>query len=155
MSIQAAVDRCKRDLLEVENDPNDDIVVVIDTCGERTSKKDMIAFGVDFQGWKKIEVFPNRPTNKGGKELMRGYFSWTLRNVLRRGDIDNDRKFYLTPVRAGVDTCISVHAKKSAALFQKDWKGINFSGSTIQSLSDEADKYEKEVIPNIPFPNDI
>jgi hypothetical protein len=135
-----ALDSVKMSLNQIAQDTNDDIVVIIDTCGEKNGVTNVFSF--DFTGWKKIEVFPNLD-----KKNMRGYFSWTLRNVLRRGKIDGASNFYLTPATAGTKTCIDVHLKKCKALFPKDAGKLNLSGSTIDSLSAEADNYEKTSLP--------
>lgn len=144
---QTAINTIKTNLLGITNDTNDDIVVMIDTCGERGGKE---IFGVNFEGWKQVDVYPNLD-----KKNLKGYFSWTLRNVLMRGPTNNDGKFNLTPASAGVHTCIEVHKKKCDALFKKQFKGHNFAGATVQSLQDEAEKYEKESLPNIKFPDNI
>lgn len=142
MAFRETFDCIQNSLNEIRNDKNDDIVVIIDTCGEKTSQNDYNVFGMDFSGWKKVEIFPNL-----NKKNMRGYCCWTLRNVLRRGNIEKGSNFYLTPATAGKQTCIDVHFKKCKALFPRDLKGINLKGSTVDSLNNEADAYEKNNLP--------
>ena len=59
ISPKVAVDRVKQSLNSISQDANDDIVVVIDTCGENTSAKEFTIFGVNFAGWKKVDIFAN------------------------------------------------------------------------------------------------
>lgn len=130
-------------LSKIRQDTNDDLVVVIDTCGETMTKKSFVVFGLDFTGWNKVDIIPNYdPRN------AKGYFAWSLRNVLQRGKPGPDNSYYLSPTGAGISTCINVHKKKSQRLFGKqfkqDWK---FDGASIDSLSPLADQYEKSLKP--------
>lgn len=109
-------------------------VVIIDTCGENNNGN--IIFGYDFSGWKQVEVMPNF-----NKENTSGYLSWSLRNVLNRSISTNETNYWLNPISAGKDVCISVHSKKAQAL-QISTSGFN--ANNIDRLADEYQVYLNE-----------
>jgi hypothetical protein len=122
--------------------------VVIDTsCGENTGAKQFTVFGVNFTGWKKVDIFVNLDKNN-----MEGYFAWSLRNVLRRGLPKADSTHYLNPISAGVQTCITVHKTKSQKLFQKQMASWSFSAATVASLDALADAYQAKSLPKCQLP---
>lgn len=116
---------------------NDDLVVVIDTCGESTQPRQMKVFNVDFNGWTRTDVFPN--LNRGN---FTGYFAWSLRNVLRRVQPGHADSHWLNPVGASTQVCIDVHKKKSKALFGGEMRNWQFAGATVANLAALADAYE-------------
>jgi hypothetical protein len=59
MHIRDAVNAVQRDLEAAQESKNDDIVVVIDTCGEQSNRGNPRFFNVDFTGWTYIEVWAN------------------------------------------------------------------------------------------------
>lgn len=131
------------------------VVVIIDTCGESTTNKTNLIFDVDFTGWNRVNVWPNYI-----KGAVEGYLAWSLRNVLRRGDINNDSNFWLTPERAGVSVCINVHKKKSKDLFgKKICSTLRYlptdKDDCIRKLNDAADTYESLLVGDMNIDNEV
>ncbi len=141
-SMQEAMAKIKENLMTINNiDDNDHVIVCVDTCGEHTTNKTTEIFGVNFAGWKKINVWPNYI-----REELKGYLSWSLRNVLNREATTADSTFWLNPVNAGLSTCVSVHNKKAKAHFGKKIPVLFYScptsvEKTLELIKDEADKY--------------
>ncbi len=125
-------------LLKIKEEKNDDIVVVIDTCGEQTGAKNYKVFGINFSGWTKVEIWPNLNRNN-----MRGYFAWSLRNVLLRKRPTANSTYYLNAESAGNQACIDVHRKKTNALFPRNKNDWQFSGATVYNLEKLAEDYAK------------
>ena len=90
------------------------------------------------------------PNFQGNDKLMNNFLAWTLRNVLRRKAISVDSAYYLSPIGAGVATCINVHKKKSDALYKGKykhtfkWPNVNDSAdNVITTLNPDADIYQQ------------
>ncbi len=121
-------------------------VVVIDTCGDCGSISD--TFGMNFSAWCVHKALPNFDANN-----REGYFAWSLRNVLRRGDVTPNCNYFLTPTRAGVDTCIQVHKKKSklvvgkklANFYSKKYGAGDFA-AILDRLAQPADAYQSGLV---------
>ena len=142
-TMQQAIEKIKQNLLTINDIPDDGhVIVCIDTCNEHTSNKTNDIFGVNFAGWKRINVWPNLIDRNN----LNGYLSWSLRNVLNREATTSESKYWLNPVNAGVSTCIMVHKKKAVAHFGKKIPEL-FYGSpatkekALELIKDEADKY--------------
>jgi hypothetical protein len=136
MHTREAVKKVERNLHAVLEGKYDRPVVIIDTCGESCGANQYKVFGTDFNGWKKIEVYPNL-----NRKNVPGYLAWSLRNVLTRKAPKINDNWYLNAESAGNQVCIDVHSKKSKALgFGGQWK---FAGATVANLSDLADEYAK------------
>ena len=89
-----------------------DVVVVIDTCGDRKNSK---PFSVDFRGWKTVEVWPNL-----NRKLFREYLQWSYRNVLVRGAPGPTDDYVIHPGSA--PNLHEIQQKKTVALFgSKAW----------------------------------
>ncbi len=143
MHIRDAVSQVTRELMKISTIANDDLVVVIDTCGEQSNARSPKAFNVDFEGWQYIEVYPNLD-----RKNMRGYFAWSLRNVLQRGAVGPASNYYLSPTSAGWVGCIYVHRKKAKALFkQSEFAFWQFDGATVATLNPLADAYAATLTP--------
>lgn len=143
--IGTAVGMVQEALKKVSTINNDDIVVIIDTCGEQTQPRKMDPFGVNFIGWNRIDVFPNLDRSN-----LTGYFAWSLRNVLRRKAPGVNDTHWLNPVGASTQVCIDVHKKKAKALFGKDAeRAWQFAGATVANLDALANQYERTI--NKPF----
>jgi hypothetical protein len=138
-----AIEKIKQNLLTI-NDIGDDesVIVCIDTCNEHTTNKTTEIFGVNFAGWNKITIWPNLINRND----LKGYLSWSLRNVLNREATNSESKYWLNPVNAGVSTCIMVHKKNAIAHFGKKIPEL-FYGSpatkekALELIKAEADKY--------------
>jgi hypothetical protein len=143
MQTREAVFRVQRSLEEISRIANDDLVVVIDTCGEQTQEKQMKVFNVNFDGWKKVTLWPNLTRDGRGNAVnLVGYFAWSLRNVLLRKRPTARDSHYLNAESAGTQVCIDVHKKKSKALFNKrvefeQWKFDNASISSLEALAED------------------
>ena len=112
MRVPDAIQKVREELMSVANINNDDIVVVIDTCGERSHKNNMHdVFGVNFTDWKIVNVWPNL-----NRSNVAGYLCWTLMNVMLRQRTAVDSQYWLNPAEAGQDVCRDVHKKKAKAL---------------------------------------
>lgn len=135
--IKDAVSRVTQALQRLNEVKNNDIVVVLDTCGNSNPNEKKF-FGVDFSKWKRVIVWPSLDRSN-----LSGYFAWSLRNVLSRKKPSKGDNYYLNPVDAGASICVDVHKKKAKNLFHKDfdrfWK---FDGATLNSLKDLADSYK-------------
>ncbi len=151
MHVRDAVVRVQQALAAVSEVKNDDVVVVIDTCGERTNRGSLNnIFNTDFTGWTYIEVFPNLDRTN-----MPGYFAWSLRNVLMRGAPKKELSHNLNPVTATVAICIDVHKNKSKALFnQQQFRAWQFAGATVANLAALADAYALS-LPAFAVPREI
>jgi hypothetical protein len=112
-------------------------MVVIDTCNEYFNKTNV--FGVDFSSWNIVEVWVN--CDKG---QLTAYLAWSLRNVVRRQYNDS----VLTPGKAGLNVCISVHLKKARALFgnkiselARETTSLNVLLTQLDPLATDYDQY--------------
>ena len=129
-----AVKKVENTLRSIQTNSNDDIVVVIDTCGERNNNNNF--FNVDFTGWKIVSVWPNLDRND-----ILGYLAWTWRNILRRRHTELDSAYWLNPEESGVLTCKMVHIKKAKALKLVP-KKVRFNyDMNEQQLNEQADAY--------------
>lgn len=150
-STQDAIGRVTASLRSISTITNNKIVVVIDTCGERSNPRDPNAFGVDFTGWDRIELYPNmherapNPNNQAQMANFRGYLAWSLRNVLQRRRPTAQDNHYLNPEGAGVGTCLRVHKQKCDALFGANLMRAAYDQAvgdgSIATLSRLADAY--------------
>lgn len=135
---QQAIQKIKTDLLALNKVENDFIVVIVDTCGER-SGGDAI-FDIKTPGWKKVSIFPNYEKGRTSQ-----YMAWSLRNVLKR--VVDTPDCYLKPCGAGVSTCITVHTKKAQALFGNKTCPATYNtsslASALSSLDTNADEYQE------------
>lgn len=111
-----AANTIKANILGLNKITDKQLVVVIDTSGEKHQLNNV--FGVNFQtaGWTVIKHSPNF---KEGVDNFEQYLSWSLRNVLQRKIHGPDTSYYLNPVSAGLATCIKVHTQKATSLFVK------------------------------------
>lgn len=138
----SAVNMVQNALKTIPTINNDDLVVVIDTCGENSHARNMTAFNVDFTGWTRTDLFPN--LDRGN---FTGYFAWSLRNVLRRVQPGPNDSHWLNPVGASVQVCIDVHKKKAKALFGGEMRNWQFAGATVANLDALASAYEAKLKP--------
>ncbi|BAU80243.1 putative P-loop ATPase/GTPase [Tokyovirus A1] len=123
-------------------------VLVVDTCGE---KKHQTVFGIDVSSWKSVDVFPNKTQN------LKGYLSWSLRNVLERPKFKKGCGYWLNPRDNGIDGpefCYKLHKEKAQALFGKRGYPNLFPGkgefprttrAALNHLKASADFYEMEL----------
>ncbi|ADB04095.1 P-loop ATPase/GTPase [Marseillevirus marseillevirus] len=91
--------------------PDQKNVLVVDTCGE---KKHQTVFGVDMSSWKSVDIFPNKTQN------LKGYLSWSLRNVLERPKFKKGCGYWLNPKDngpEGLELCYNLHKEKAQTLF--------------------------------------
>jgi len=156
MTVPEAVIEIKAELSKINELHNPlPLVVIIDTCGESDSKNNMVAFGVEFKGWTKVNLWPNLD-----RRSLEGYFSWSLRNVLQR-TINAEANYHLNPIKAGVSTCLTVHQKKARTLFgKKSYKLPYFSSldtkeSIIEKLNEKANQYQNLLDSTMPLNSNI
>lgn len=134
---KTAIGPIKAQLLAFETNPAPFKVVIVDTCGERTSSD---VFGLSFNGWKRITLFPNLDRTQ-----LLGYLCWSLRNVLRRPPATPGCGYYLS-TGAGLKVCCDVHQTKARAHFQKAMPVIPRGATipaTIALLNENADNYQR------------
>lgn len=136
MSMKDAVINVSKAFGTVETCGNEKVVVIVDTCNDRETGNTY--FGYDFTGWNKIYVWPNYNKNN-----QKGYFSWTLRNVLQRGEVKEDSNYWLNPIGASVDTCVNVSYKKAQNLFGKKIPKVT-NNSVMQLVLNDIDLYADE-----------
>lgn len=86
-------------------------LVIVDTCNENTHKKTEVIFGCKFGPRHIILV------NWTDGCSLEQYLAFSLHNVLSRPAHSRDSNFYLNPVTASRDVCISVHRKKATTVF--------------------------------------
>ncbi len=122
LAINAAIPKIEQALRAALTSNAADKVVVIDTCGEHNNGQNQTKyFGVNFQGWQKIDLMPNFDPNN-----VPGYLAWSLWNVLLRSRPTMNSTFHLNPETATVLTCVNVHQKKARLLgWEKHWKFTN------------------------------
>lgn len=125
--MKSAIGRVKQQLQKAAN-TSGKCITIVDTCGEF---KDPNPFGVNFNGWKISEVYPNLDRNN-----LMGYLAWTLTNVLSRGPSDQNTEFYLNPT-AGIQICRDVHRKKAIALGLYDRNFEKLSDSDRMTLASQ------------------
>jgi len=119
---------------------NDDIVVIIDTCGDRPFKGTM--FEVDFSGWEVHNVYPNYD-----KTDLKGYLAWSLYNVLNRPRPTPGCNFSLSPTIVGINKCRTIHQQKAKAVFPHMKNEWNFHKATLESLRPAANRYLSKLPP--------
>jgi hypothetical protein len=151
-TIQEAVNKIKQNLREINKlDPDTKIVVCIDSCGEHITSNTTNIFDVNFGSWKKYNIWVNLD-----RFYIDNYLAWSLRNVLKRGKADEHSNFWLSPLNSSntlnsLNTCISVHEKKAAALFGKKKSKVVFGSNrgsieeVISQLNNNADMYSKHI----------
>lgn len=140
-SMENAISKIKENLMTINNlDNTANVVVCIDTCGEHTNNKTNEIFGINFAGWKRMNIWVN--LDRGHLE---NYLAWTLRNVLYRTQVTADCNYWLNPEGASVSKCIEVHTKKAKALFGKKVPQFFYStpnrDDAIKLLNPKADEY--------------
>jgi len=105
---------------------------IIDTCGDmyREADPNKICFDTSLVDYD-IKIF--RPNfNVDDPE---GYLSFSLENVLNRGMHSSSTDFWLNHHSAGIQTCVSVHSKKTKNLFKKKHNfRVNEKGSLTEIL---------------------
>jgi hypothetical protein len=108
-------------------------VVIIDTCGEHNTSN--VIFSYDFTDWEQIVVCPNYTEGTSNFDALT---AWTIRNMLRRTESGKQTNYWLNPVNAGVNTCLTVHFNKSKAVYKKTIKKPykNSSKTVEQILAD-------------------
>ncbi len=122
------------------NAEDGDKVVIVDTCGENTNKKNV--FGHNYSGWKIVYHEPNLIHSE-----LKGYLSWSLRNVLNRSMSSATTDFWLNPFGAGVNKCVEVHLIKAKAVIKTKIIDVfpNYAFATkeviLESIKDDADRY--------------
>ena len=124
--------------------------VIIDTCGDN-NKSDLI-FGVDVSECKKIKVHPNIDAKR---TKLTEFLAWSLRNVLRRDMPNSTSSYYLSPITAGLETCIKVHTKKSQILYGKKIScplimtpvSTEMAISMLNTAANDYETYMREVLP--------
>lgn len=151
-----AIDAIKKELsvindMDIEN--NQLLVVIIDTCGEKNTGDTI--FNVSFKKWKKMNIWPN--LYRGN---MAGYLAWSLRNVIIRTLPKTEDYYYLNPESAGLNTCISVHQKKTIALYGKKIPKFNFNQfltkeEIIAQISEAANNYQQYLDNNMQLEEQI
>ena len=148
MRVPDAIQKINKELNDISLISNDDIVVVVDTCGERTNKNNINdVFGVNFTRWKLINVWPNLD-----RKDIPGYLCWTLNNVLARGRTTVDSAFWLNPAEAGISVCHDVHKKKAKLL------GLVAKGLLLNDTDDvkrRADHYFNACVKPFEMPNGV
>lgn len=145
---------CVKDVLHITKNLNHDKkVIIIDTCGEKSGPNVDIYFDINFAGWKKFIVWPNKIN---GREIE--YLNWSLLNVLQRGPVTATSNYWLNPDKASVSTCIDIHKKKAWALFGKKIQlpavsTFDTKDLAIAKLKDKADAYQ--TLLNTQMPLDV
>jgi len=153
-SSQCAIEQVENKMREINNVKNNLLVVIIDTCGDKGGNN---IFGHNFQNWKTIKHYPN--FIKNDNNLFNGYLSWSLINVLNRKHSSQSTEYYLNPVDAGISTCVSVHTKKSIAVFGKNRTSTSvtfelnkcgiFNSERLERIKIMASKYEQHLNNNL------
>jgi len=141
-----AIELVSEEIRNINNIKNKNIVLVVDTCGEKTNIKNV--FGHDLKSWNLLNLTPNLPNKK--QEEMKKYFAWSLRNVLLRKKPTTSDNFYLNAESASYETCMKVHKDKALKLFgKKIYESFNVNGSSkelvIENLTPIALEYEKKL----------
>lgn len=119
MNIRDAVFAVNRELENIRYINNDDLVVVIDTCGERYKNERSYVFNINFNGWTHYVLWPNLDRTD-----LQGYFAWSLRNVLSRTRPNQSDNYYLWPF--DVEKCKKIHKVKCGSLFSRNVRLWNF-----------------------------
>ncbi|XWV24536.1 P-loop ATPase/GTPase-containing domain protein [Tupanvirus deep ocean] len=144
MSVPEAIMKVKEDLVKINDfDESKLLVVIIDTCGEKSTLNTKNFFDVDFTGWKILNAWPNLERSK-----MEEYLSWSLRNVLLRDKPREQDNHYLNPTSAGIGKCVEVHQTKARALFGKKIPRMPVDSmmnreQAVSRLCDKAESYQK------------
>jgi len=131
-SFSSALRTITSHLRDALNSNEEDLVVVIDTCGVDFSPKNV--FKCNFSGWNVVQITPNLSSDK---KMLNEYFAWSLRNVLKRGRPHSDGNYSLSPVSCGASTCVKVHQTKTSKLY-----GRKLVISDGESLDDVLNKIE-------------
>lgn len=146
---RSAIDMVKRDLRRLDSseitEATGPLVVVVDTCGERNENNS--AFDYNFNGWRRIEVWPNLTPAARRDAVGSGYMAWTLRNVLLRGRPAQNDNFWLNSEGAGISVCIDVNHKKAQTLGLKPGKKLAMANKEVllDQLAEKADGYQRRL----------
>jgi hypothetical protein len=137
LSVAEAASRVEAKLANIVNMPDENVLVIVDTCGQ--PKDSSVVFGTEFAGCKTLKYYPNYHTKQ--KEL---YMAWSLRNVLNRGPSSAVTPFWINPTGAGVKTCVDVHSKKAqmAIGYSKKLSTKMAVKDILEEINDKADKYQ-------------
>lgn len=142
MHILQAIDRVKEDIAKINYlDKSKQIVLIVDTCGEKCTKK--MVFEYNIAKTNAINFWPN-----SNMKNLDGYAAWTLRNVLSRTRPSDQDRYNLNPETAGTDMCIRVHQTKTSKLYaiKKQVTPVNEGMSkdqAIKLINDKADEYQQ------------
>ena len=116
ISLLKASEYMRRGLLKAAQYRNNTIVIM------ETYINSKYPFGIKFDGWNRIECWPNYDDNN-----KIGYLAWSLCNVLNR-------------IESGADFCRTLHKKRAVNLGIYDHAFGKLDESEIKRLSD---KYEE------------
>uniref|UniRef100_A0A6C0BN59 Uncharacterized protein n=1 Tax=viral metagenome TaxID=1070528 RepID=A0A6C0BN59_9ZZZZ len=138
LSMPNAIEAVKQELLQM-----DAKILIVDTCGERTSTKNV--FGLNISAGSVIR----HRVNYLDRKQTRGYICWTLRNVLKRGNSTPGCGYFLNPVSASLATCLRVHKKKMVGVFGKkvvrqyypELDSFMSKERVLSSIEDSANEY--------------
>lgn len=95
----------------LKNDSCNFKVIIVDMCNENGPSDKL--YGIDFSDYEIYNYYPNLDLSK-----YDDYECWCFHNVLSRPAFDADSSFFLSPVSAGIETCIKVHNTKTGKLRQ-------------------------------------
>ncbi len=153
VTTQQAVQNISQKFYQIPTIQNDLVVVIIDTCGEKTSDT---MFDYNFSGWKKVIVTPNFVQQRF---RLKQYMAWSLRNVLNRPLHTMDTPFWLNPQSATAQVCVDVHLTKCRKLFGKKINEIVVSTNKIEDIltiiKSDADLYQNFLDTSKPLESEL
>ena len=140
------VNSIRNEMKEFDRTVSELKVVIIDICNENGPQQN--CFEIDFSNYEEFNFTPNMIPDKFDQ-----YEAWCLRNVLSRGNFNENTLYWLNPVSAGVNTCVKVHKAKTIGVRRFcniTAPYVNFSEYwTLQQALDfikvSADAYDTEI----------
>ena len=136
----------RNEMKEFDKVPSKLKVVIVDICNENGPQQN--CFETDFTNYEEYDFMPNMIPEKFNQ-----YECWCLRNVLSRGNSNENTLYWLNPVSAGVNTCVKVHKSKASGVrrfcnitvpavsLNENWT----LQQAFESVKKDADEYETEL----------
>jgi hypothetical protein len=96
-----------KDIVKFNESTKDGIkVIIMDLCNESGSSKS--AFNFNFNEYTDFDFYPQL-----NKDMIDEYEAWCLKNVISRPACTRECTYWLNPVEAKLNVCISVHKGKN------------------------------------------
>lgn len=135
--------------------PRENVVVIIDTCGDRDGEgaDKMTYFQYSFSGFTSYKIQPNFDQNQ-----IEEYLSWSLYNVLHRKKSNQNTNYWLNPDSVGAEKCKEIHTNKAKSMLGNNFIEITVEkekSKIIKDIEGRAKTYEDFLVKNKTIKNQV